>query len=72
MGKRQAQPREFWEGELVFVAAQARRDPSHRMDGFDNYVAMQARFCEADGFADLAREMRQWSPGARAPSGAVK
>jgi len=29
-------------------------------------------FCEADGFADLAREMRQWAPGARAPSGAVK
>lgn len=69
MGKRKAETREFWAQELAFIAVEAVKG-SRRMRGFAGYVDMQARCCEADGFADLAREMRQWSPSARAPSGA--
>lgn len=69
MGKRKAQDRSFYEGELEFIRAEAAKGAA-RMGGFESYVHMQARFADLDGFTSIARDMRQCSPGARAPSGA--
>ena len=54
MGKRQPWQRAEWEKELKYLQGAA----FDRHSWFPSYLDMQIRFCEEDGFYDLAAEMK--------------